>query len=534
MKQISYRPHWLGLLLAAVGLVSGAQQNRGAIAGEVTDSQGKALPGVAVALSKAGDNPAIGAVLTSADGRYRFISLEYGEYRISLKKDGYQESVSDPIELKSESLEVNFTLRPLSPTSESPQGPFAASGLDGATAPSGYSAGASADDSALVMARLRGLQESDLSLLPAGARVPDCDRENDLVASARTHPQSFGSNHDLGVFYVEHGEVGKGLAYLRQASVVDPLDATNARWLALAYARTDQVPKAIALIRDLAGKRPLDADLALMLARLYNVAGDRPNAIAHYLLAANLDSGERHLFACGIGLLSLGSPEKASPLFLQAVARHPDSGRLWMGLGIAQDLADNKSEAVRSLMRAADEDPDYLPTYLFLAALSGAGKERDTQIIKRLEVLVVSHPESAEAHYDYALAFWRNRRLDPTARLNTQIEEQLKLAIAKDPEFSPAHLKLGTMYQEAGDLAGAAKELKRAVQLNPGDATAHYRLAQVYRRMNQAALAELELAQFKKIRHAPLQEDDIAQGLLLYAPAFSRLMPLGPACHPAR
>jgi hypothetical protein len=79
-----------------------------------------------------------------------------------------------------------------------------------------------------------------------------------------------------------------------------------------------------------------------------------------------------------------------------------------------------------------------------------------------------------------------------------------------------------------------AQELKRAVQLDPGNATAHYRLAQVYRRMNQAALADLELAQFKKIRHDPLQEDDITQGLLLYAPGLSGPMPLGPSCHPAR
>jgi tetratricopeptide (TPR) repeat protein len=145
---------------------------------------------------------------------------------------------------------------------------------------------------------------------------------------------------------------------------------------------------------------------------------------------------------------------------------------------------------------------------------------------------VVSIPESAEAHYDYALALWKHKGLDPSAQLDAQIEAQLRLAIAKDPAFAIAHLKLGEVYEETGDYAQAAIELQRAVELDPDNASTHYRLAQAYRRNNQAALADLELAKFKKMHSEPLKEDDTTEeGLRAFTARLARKLPLSTPCH---
>jgi Tfp pilus assembly protein PilF len=231
----------------------------------------------------------------------------------------------------------------------------------------------------------------------------------------------------------------------------------------------------------------------------YGASGNPQKAIAEYLRAAGMDSGEENLFACGIGLIGLGAADEAERLFTSATVAHPGSARLWMGLGIAQDLKKQTADAARSLLRAVDVDPEYLPSYSFLAAVA-ASAELDAKVMaearERLAVLVVAHPESAVAHYDYALALWKQRALNPVAASDAEIESQLKLALEKDPSMARAHFQLGVVYADSGDYANAAAEFEQTVRLEPANAEAHYHLAQAYRRNQQAELAGEEMNRF--------------------------------------
>jgi tetratricopeptide (TPR) repeat protein len=237
-------------------------------------------------------------------------------------------------------------------------------------------------------------------------------------------------------------------------------------------------------------------------------------------------------------LVSLAAAEPALQLFGEATGRHSGAAKLWMGLGIAQSLsarpaesANSSAQAASSLMRAADLDPEYLPTYRFLAGLSGTSMAMDAEIRHRLQVLVVAHPESAEAHYDYALALWKHAKLEPSEQLNLLVENQLRQAIAQHQGYAAAHVQLGEVYQQAGDYAQAVSELALAVQLDPDNAAAHYRLAMAYRRNHQPEPADLELAKFKQMHAGSLPEDDITQaGLRVYSAQLSRALPLAVSC----
>jgi len=50
-------------------------------------------------------------------------------------------------------------------------------------------------------------------------------------------------------------------------------------------------------------------------------------------------------------------------------------------------------------------------------------------------------------------------------------------ALARDPNFADAHLNLGRLVHEAGDLAGAEARYREAVRCAPEDATCHFNLA---------------------------------------------------------
>ena len=148
-----------------------------------------------------------------------------------------------------------------------------------------------------------------------------------------------------------------------------------------------------------------------LLALAYQLSGEQQKSRETYQRAVAAAPGNvDNLFSSGIGLISAGAPEQAAELFTSATVSRPNEAKLWLGLGIAQDMARRKLEAIQSLLRAIAIDPDYLPPYFFLAGLADASPERAAEIRKNLAELVVAHPTSAEAHYDYALALWRQRR----------------------------------------------------------------------------------------------------------------------------
>jgi len=381
------------------------------------------------------------------------------------------------------------------------------------------------------MSRLAKLDDRNLSLMPIREPILSCDREGELLKAAQNHPKSFESNHALGVFYLEHGDGDQSIVYLKLAFAIEPRDTENARWLALAYLQSGQSSKAIDVIQSGANQQLTNPKMALLLAQIYKTSGNRLWAIAQYLSASSLDGGEENSFACGIGLVSLGATDQALKLFSQATRRNPNSAKLWMGLGIAQSLSNKKIESTYSLLKAADLDPGFLPTYLFLASLSGTSPETDTAIRKRLEALVVSNSERAEAHYDYAFALSKYLGSDPSPQLDAQVEAQLRIAIKRDPDFAPAHLKLGSLYEEEGNYPLAVGELERTVQLDPSDASAHYRLSQAYRRDNQPLKADSEMDQFKKIRPESLEDDDsTTEGLHVYAAQSAQNLTLAASC----
>jgi tetratricopeptide (TPR) repeat protein len=87
-------------------------------------------------------------------------------------------------------------------------------------------------------------------------------------------------------------------------------------------------------------------------------------------------------------------------------------------------------------------------------------------------------------------------------------------AIAADPRFADAHLNLGRLDHEAGDLAMAEKRYRSAVECAPEDATCHFNLAVLLEDRNRPEEAILAY------RNALTQDPDAADahynlGLLL-------------------
>jgi tetratricopeptide (TPR) repeat protein len=409
---------------------------------------------------------------------------------------------------------------------------FSPAGVQGSTAPAGYSTGLSREETSEVSQGFHDLNHEPLSSFVPDRFETDCRREPELVKAAEADSKSFEANHAAGIFYLGHGEFSRSLAYLEAARLAKPSDIHNSRALALTLLGVRRNTEAIAILENMSASAKNDPASLKLLALAYLLSGNRQKSAEIYQRAALEDSEADNQFDCGLGLIRAGAPEIAVRVFRSATIAHPDQANLWLGLGIVQSLSHQKIEAIQSLLRAVSLDPDYVPPYYFLAGLADASPERATEIRQRLAGFAVAHPNRADAHYDYALALWKQQRANPEKASTSEIESQLKLALALDPNMAPAHLQLGIVFAEMNDFSSAEHELLRAVQLEPKNATAHYRLAQACERIHKPELANEEMRRFRALRDTEqADENDVGPGLWTPGEDLTSLILFAPPCN---
>lgn len=408
---------------------------------------------------------------------------------------------------------------------------FSASGIHGSTAPSGYSTGLGREETSVVMKGVGDLDQDLFSGYLPPERVEDCAREPALMQAAATEPTAFGPNHALGLFYLSHGEFVRSIGFLDAAKRAQPADIDNVRALALALLGAARNTEAVALLEGATRNDRDDPALLRLLALAYRVSGKRDQSIQAYQRASSMPSGDpNNQFDCGVGLIGQGASDEAAKIFSAAVAAHPDVAKLWLGMGLVQDVKQDKEEALQSLLRAISTDPDYAPPYYFLAGLADASPERSVEIRKMLAEFVVSHPSSAKAHYDYALALWKQQRMHAAGISTAEIQSQLKLALTADPDMARAHFLLGVIYADANDSSSAERELLLAVKSEPEDAEAHYRLAQAYRRDHDRKKANAEMQRFLALHREQGKTEDSESTAIrdLASHPIHRLLPVMP------
>ena len=75
----------------------------------------------------------------------------------------------------------------------------------------------------------------------------------------------------------------------------------------------------------------------------------------------------------------------------------------------------------------------------------------------------------------------------------------MSCAIALNPDFADAPLKLGSIYGERQMFAEAIDQCEQAARLQPGHTAVHCRLARFYSQIGEKARAGEELTQFENL-----------------------------------
>jgi len=236
-----------------------------------------------------------------------------------------------------------------------------------------------------------------------------------------------------------------------------------------------------------------------LLAQVEEKDGNYVLAANEYQAAAHLDPSENNIFDWGGELLLHRTLEPAVEVFRQGTQRFPNSSRMAIGLGMAYYSLGKYDDAVKSLLRAADLDPQDARSYFFLSRAFDSSPAQADAVIERLHRYAELQPTNGRAVFYYALSLWKGKRSqDPNLDL-AQVESLLKKAIALQPDIPEAHLQLGNLYSDQHKYVESIPEYLRACELNPDLADAHYRLAQAYVHTGQKDLAQPEFKIYQQL-----------------------------------
>ena len=194
--------------------------------------------------------------------------------------------------------------------------------------------------------------------------------ERRLVDAARRNPDSFDAQYQLASFYVQKGRLDVALPHLKRACTIDPTHYDSGHDLALALLEMGKLDEARAQIARMIAAND-SAELHNLLGDVDERAGNLAGAAEEYQRAAQMAPTEEHLFDWGNNLLQLRALEEATQVFAAALARHPRSARLYVGLGIARYSRGQYEDAVSAFCQAADLAPSDPRPYQFLGEMYG-------------------------------------------------------------------------------------------------------------------------------------------------------------------
>jgi tetratricopeptide (TPR) repeat protein len=232
----------------------------------------------------------------------------------------------------------------------------------------------------------------------------------------------------------------------------------------------------------------------------------------------------------GEALERIGALDAAIDAYGQALAARPAFQRAQNNLVVALGKAGRGDEAIRradAWMTAAPGDPERRYTWALAAS------EQDVEAaIAALQKVVADRPDHALAHYNLALLFKRVDRVDeavaaaeravaidprPEAHLalgtlyvqRGDVERALRAfdgATRANPRLADAWVQKGIVLKARGDLAGAAAALRRAVAVRPDAWGPRAALATVLTAAGDAAGARQASAEAERLREAERQE----------------------------
>jgi tetratricopeptide (TPR) repeat protein len=495
------------VLLASLALPANAQapDRSATIVGSVRDASGAAIAGTSIVL-RSENQTVIQTASTDLHGNYRFAGVNPGTYTLRASTAAYNSASFGPFIVEDgETKSIDLMLKRISSAERNPSSPampefsdepnFTVAGVADPTNLGGHG-------SDVVVRSREGLAKATVSL---SAGSPDAAQtaaslavtEESLRDEVERDAGSYEANYRLGSVLVEEGRARKAIPYLEHASQIRAGAYESEYELALAHCIAGDYEVAAEETRILLARQD-KAELHHLLGEIEEKRDDPLDAVVQYQRAAELDPSEPNYFDWGAELLLHQAPEPAIEVFAKGNRLFPGSVRMLTALGAAWYVHGASDQAVETLCRASDLDPNSTAPYMFLGRIQDGERSENPEAVRRLARFARLQPADGWANYYYAVSLWKQRHGPDDNKNLPEIQSLLEAAVHLEPKLGAAYLQLGILYSEKKKSPAAIAAYLKAAENSPDFPDAHYRLAQAYRQAGEELKAQRELQLYQQ------------------------------------
>lgn len=234
-------------------------------------------------------------------------------------------------------------------------------------------------------------------------------------------------------------------------------------------------------------------------------------------------------------LYAKGDYDQAKQVLEEIIQKDPDNTDAHYRLGVIYSKQGNMDQSAREFLSVISIDEDYPKALYNLGVIySSAGplySEKDAGLYfnkylvlepdspKRQEIIdwLTSHGQKGDA----APSVGKKKTVEDLQKdesgliqqADALVEQQkydqaegiYKELLAKNPQSSPAHYKLGVLYVKQGKMVDGRVELLKSISLDPGLSKAYYNLGIVY--STKGATYDVEKAEFFFRKYLELEPD---------------------------
>jgi tetratricopeptide (TPR) repeat protein len=198
-------------------------------------------------------------------------------------------------------------------------------------------------------------------------------------------------------------------------------------------------------------------------------------------------------------LLATGKWQEAGKLYESIVRKHPELAQGYYGLGRVRAVRGDLIGAVESLRRACELVPDFGAAHYALAH-SYKRLGRSDEAVEEASLYEGRKSASPEIE-DHLMDEIRNFPVNPLDQLRLgnslagegrlpQAAAAFEKALNRDPNLTPAHIKLISVYGQLGQLQNAESHFRAAVRLSPHDPEIFFNYGQALATEERFAEAE--------------------------------------------
>lgn len=285
---------------------------------------------------------------------------------------------------------------------------------------------------------------------------------------------------EFGAMLLDSGLADEAVKELETALALDAQNVDTLVTLSRAYLQQKNVAAAGKLLETAVAKGTDEPKIYLALSDVYKSAGYMENAIPAMRLAIEKDP-KNEFYRARYGLLLIDSKAPAAAILRlsEAVKEFPNSTRLWLVLGMAQQTEGKINDARASFERALEIEPNSVPALAYLAT-SLIEQAQYAEAVKVYEKALALEEENAILHYLLADTLLKMPNGD-----KTQIEKHLVRSVQLDGKLAQAHLALGKLYARDEKWQQALTEFEQATRYAPDLAEAFYQLGRASARLKR-------------------------------------------------